>query len=89
MVLDTKAASDLMRKGFLIGAQAIQNTDETWRLKLVPRKGDSVVLNSARSTRKRIFKSLDATASAARTIGFSSVEVQFEELREEAAEAAM
>ena len=24
MVLDTKAASDLMRKGFLIGAQAIQ-----------------------------------------------------------------
>lgn len=75
--LDTKQATDLLRRGAFRAARAIRSADDTWHLSLIPRTGElSYDLRKYRSPSPRSFRTLDATASAAKQIGFSTVEVQ-------------
>jgi len=80
-IVDTKEATRLANLGAFRCAEAYQLPDSTWRLRLMPRKGVTTIeLNSSRSPEIRVFKTLDATANAARIIGFSKVEVRLDQI---------
>jgi hypothetical protein len=75
--ISTKKAADLLQKGAFSTARAVRDTGDTWRLSLVPKVGTLTYdLQKYRSNSARVFRSLDATVSAAQVIGFSTVEVQ-------------
>lgn len=83
-IIDTKEATRLANLGAFRCAEAYQLPDQTWRLRLIPRTGiQTVDLNGARSEKVRVFKTLDATARTAKTIGFSKVEVRLEQIESE------
>jgi hypothetical protein len=75
--ISIKEASNLVRKGAFSTARAIRVSDDAWRLSLIPKFGELTYdLHKYRSSAARTFRTLDATASAAKSIGFSTVEVQ-------------